>query len=52
MVLWERPKGGCGQGLTDTYIRVFSPDGAALRNQLAEVELAALAPGGMIGRLV
>jgi threonylcarbamoyladenosine tRNA methylthiotransferase MtaB len=52
MVLWERPKRGCGQGLTDTYIRVFSPDGAALRNQLVEVELAALAPGGMIGRLV
>src|ERR1700674_114636 len=52
MVLWERPKGDCGQGLTDTYIRVFSRDGAALRNQLVEVELAALAPGGMIGRLV
>jgi threonylcarbamoyladenosine tRNA methylthiotransferase MtaB len=51
LVLWERPKGGCGQGLTDNYIRVFSPAGAALRNQLVEVELVALAPGGMIGRL-
>ena len=51
LVLWERPKGGQGQGLTDNYIRVFSPAAAALRNQLVEVELAALAPGGMIGRL-
>jgi threonylcarbamoyladenosine tRNA methylthiotransferase MtaB len=51
MVLWERPKGGHGQGLTDNYIRVFSPDAVALRNQLVEVELVALAPGGMIGRL-
>jgi threonylcarbamoyladenosine tRNA methylthiotransferase MtaB len=51
LVLWERPKGGQGQGLTDNYIRVFSPDAMALRNQLVEVELVALAPGGMIGRL-
>ena len=51
MVLWERPKGGHGQGLTDNYIRVFTPDAAALRNQFVEVELVALAPGGMIGRL-
>ena len=51
LVLWERPKGGRGQGLTDNYIRVFSPAGAAFRNQLVEVELVALAPGGMIGRL-
>ena len=51
MVLWERQKGGQGQGLTDNYIRVFSPAAAALRNQLVEVELVALAPGGMIGRL-
>jgi threonylcarbamoyladenosine tRNA methylthiotransferase MtaB len=51
LVLWERPKGGQGQGLTDNYIRVFSPDAVALRNQLVEVELVALAPGGMIGRL-
>ena len=51
LVLWERPKGGHGQGLTDNYIRVFSPAATALRNQLTEVELVALAPGGMIGRL-
>jgi threonylcarbamoyladenosine tRNA methylthiotransferase MtaB len=50
-VLWERPKGGCGQGLTDNYIRVFSPAGAELWNQLCEVELVALAPGGVTGRL-
>ena len=51
LVLWERPKSGQGRGLTDDYIRVFSPDAAALRNQLTEVELVALAPGGMIGHL-
>jgi threonylcarbamoyladenosine tRNA methylthiotransferase MtaB len=50
-VLWERPKDGRGSGLTDHYIRVFAPAGAAPWNQLCEVELAALAPGGMIGRL-
>jgi threonylcarbamoyladenosine tRNA methylthiotransferase MtaB len=51
LVLWERPKGGQGEGLTDNYIRVFSSAAAALRHQLVEVELVALAPGGMIGRL-
>ena len=51
LVLWERPKGGHGQGLTDNYIRVFSPAAATLRNQLTEVELVALTHGGMIGRL-
>ena len=51
-VLWERPKDGNGQGLTGNYIRVFAAAGAALRNQLGEVELVALAEGGMIGRVV
>lgn len=51
LVLWERPKDGRGQGLTDNYIRVFSSAATALRNQLTEVELVALAPGGMIGRV-
>ncbi len=51
-VLWERPKDGNGQGLTGNYIRVFAAAGAALRNQLGEVELVALADGGMIGRVV
>ncbi|HEV3457001.1 MAG TPA: MiaB/RimO family radical SAM methylthiotransferase [Thermoanaerobaculia bacterium] len=52
IVLWERPRGGTGQGLTDNYIRVFSPEGAGLWNRLGEVELLALAPGGMVGRVV
>jgi threonylcarbamoyladenosine tRNA methylthiotransferase MtaB len=51
VVLWERPRRGTGQGLTDNYIRVFSPEGAGLWNQLGEVELVALAPGGMLGRV-
>lgn len=49
VVLWERPRQGMGQGLTDNYIRVFSPEGAGLWNQLGEVELLGLAPGGMLG---
>ena len=52
VVLWERPRRGTGQGLTDNYIRVFSPEGAGLWNQLGAVELLALAPGGMLGRLI
>jgi threonylcarbamoyladenosine tRNA methylthiotransferase MtaB len=52
VVLWERPRHGTGQGLTDNYIRVFSPEGAGLWNQLGEVELVALAPGGMLGRVI
>jgi hypothetical protein len=51
-VLWESPRNGRGQGLTDNYIRVFAEAAAAPRNQLAEVELVALADGGMIGRPV
>jgi len=51
-VLWERPQGATGQGLTDNYIRVFSPEGAGLWNRFSEVELLALAPGGMLGRVV
>src|SRR6185295_19331247 len=39
MVLWEKPKGGMGQGLTDNYLRVLCQDGAALRNRFSEVEL-------------
>jgi threonylcarbamoyladenosine tRNA methylthiotransferase MtaB len=51
-VLWERPQGGLGQGLTDNYIRVVSPAGAALWNRFAEVDLVALAEDGMLGELV
>jgi threonylcarbamoyladenosine tRNA methylthiotransferase MtaB len=50
-VLWERPKDGRGQGLTDNYIRVFCPDAAGLRGQLSDVELVGLTAGGMVGRL-
>jgi threonylcarbamoyladenosine tRNA methylthiotransferase MtaB len=51
-VLWERPSGGRGQGLTDNYIRVWCDAAAGLWNQVAEVELTELIAGGMIGRLV
>jgi threonylcarbamoyladenosine tRNA methylthiotransferase MtaB len=51
-VLWERPRGGVGNGLTDTYLRVWSLEAATLWNQLSKVELVALAPDGLSGRLV
>jgi threonylcarbamoyladenosine tRNA methylthiotransferase MtaB len=55
-VLWERPKDGMGQGLTDHYLRVYlrdpAPAGAALWNRFSEVDLVGLAPGGVEGRLV
>jgi threonylcarbamoyladenosine tRNA methylthiotransferase MtaB len=55
-VLWERPKDGMGQGLTDHYLRVYlrglAPAGAALWNCFSEVDLVGLAPGGVEGRLV
>lgn len=51
-VLWERPRDGMGHGLTDNYLRVLSPDGAALWNRFSEVELVGLAPGGVLGRVV
>ena len=35
------PRDGMGQGLTDNYLRVFSPEGAALWNRFSEVELVA-----------
>jgi threonylcarbamoyladenosine tRNA methylthiotransferase MtaB len=51
-VLWERPKDGMGQGLTDHYLRVLAPAGAALWNRFSEVDLVGLAPGGIEGRIV
>ncbi len=51
-VLWEKPKDGMGQGLTDHYLRVLAPAGAALWNCFSEVDLVRLAPGGIEGRLV
>jgi len=51
-VLWERPKDGMGQGLTDNYLRVICAAGAALRNRFSEVELMEIAEGGIAGRIV
>jgi threonylcarbamoyladenosine tRNA methylthiotransferase MtaB len=51
-VLWERPKDGMGQGLTDNYLRVFSEAGAALWNRFSEVELIELAEGGVRGEVL
>lgn len=51
-VLWEHPRNGMGHGLTDNYLRVFNEAAAGLWNRLTEVELVALAEGGVMGRLV
>jgi threonylcarbamoyladenosine tRNA methylthiotransferase MtaB len=52
IVLWEKPRdgmGGLGQGLTDNYLRVYSPEGAALWNRFSDVELVALRDDGLLG---
>ncbi len=51
-VLWEKPRDGMGQGLTDNYLRVLSPEGAALWNRFTEVELVEMAEDGVLGALV
>jgi threonylcarbamoyladenosine tRNA methylthiotransferase MtaB len=51
-VLWEKPKEGVGQGLTDNYLRVFCPEGAGLRNRLSTVRLTGLAEGGLSGEIL
>jgi threonylcarbamoyladenosine tRNA methylthiotransferase MtaB len=51
-VLWEKPRRGLGNGLTDTYLRVWSPEAAELRNALSEVEIVGCSADGLIGRLV
>jgi threonylcarbamoyladenosine tRNA methylthiotransferase MtaB len=51
-VLWERPRDGMGHGLTGNYLRVLSPEGAALWNRFSEVELTALAEDGILGKVV
>ena len=48
-VLWEKPRGDMGQGLTDNYLRVYCPAGAALWNRFSEVELMELAEDGIAG---
>lgn len=51
-VLWERPKGGMGHGLTDNYLRVVCEEGAALWNRFSEVELTEITADGIAARLV
>jgi len=51
-VLWERPRDGMGHGLTDNYLRVQCPAGAALWNRFSEVELVGLADDGVRGEIV
>ncbi len=48
-VLWERPRGGLGHGLTDNYLRVFSEAATGMAGRLSDAELVALAPGGVQG---
>jgi threonylcarbamoyladenosine tRNA methylthiotransferase MtaB len=45
-VLWEKPRGGRGHGLTDNYIRVLCDEGAGLWNRFSPVDLVAIATGG------
>jgi threonylcarbamoyladenosine tRNA methylthiotransferase MtaB len=49
-VLWERPKEGMGQGMTDTYLRVVSEAGAVLWNRFSEVEIVEISEDGVVGR--
>ncbi|MEA2603974.1 MAG: threonylcarbamoyladenosine tRNA methylthiotransferase MtaB [Acidobacteriota bacterium] len=51
-VLWERPRDGMGQGLTDNYLRVLSAEGAGLWNRFSEVELVELTGEGVRGEIV
>lgn len=51
-VLWERPRDGMGQGLTDNYLRVLSAAGAALWNRFSEVEMVGIGEEGVVGRIV
>ncbi|HXU33259.1 MAG TPA: MiaB/RimO family radical SAM methylthiotransferase [Thermoanaerobaculia bacterium] len=50
-VLWEHPRQGIGQGLTDDYVRVLCPEAADLAGRFAEAELVGVATGGVTGRL-
>ncbi len=51
-VLWERPRGGLAQGLTDTYLRVYARSGRDLRNTFAEADLRELSGDGVLGEVV
>ncbi|HEX6861483.1 MAG TPA: tRNA (N(6)-L-threonylcarbamoyladenosine(37)-C(2))-methylthiotransferase MtaB, partial [Thermoanaerobaculia bacterium] len=51
-VLWEKPRDGVGQGLTDNYLRVLCEEGAALWNRFTEVEIVGLAEEGVAGKVI
>lgn len=51
-VLWERPRDGMGQGLTDNYLRVLCEAGATLWNRFSEVEMMGIGEEGLLGRVV
>jgi threonylcarbamoyladenosine tRNA methylthiotransferase MtaB len=48
-VLWEHPRDGMAQGLTDNYVRVFRRTDRDLWNRFTAVEVVGLAEGGVIG---
>ena len=50
-VLWENPRNGMGQGLTDDYVRVLCPEAVDLAGRFAEADLIGVASGGVLGRL-
>ncbi|RMH18846.1 MAG: tRNA (N(6)-L-threonylcarbamoyladenosine(37)-C(2))-methylthiotransferase MtaB [Acidobacteria bacterium] len=50
-VAWEERKGGGWSGLSDNYVRVFAAADGDLSRRLSEVEVLALHPGGVAGRL-
>lgn len=51
-VLWERPREGWAQGLTDTYLRVYARSAVDLRNRFAAAELVEVVEDGVMGQVV
>lgn len=51
-VLWERPRAGVAQGLTDDYVRVLARTDRDLWNRITEADLVAVEPGGVRATLV
>jgi threonylcarbamoyladenosine tRNA methylthiotransferase MtaB len=52
MVLWERPRGGVAQGLTDTYLRVLARTERDLWNRFAVAEVREVAEDGVWGEVM
>ena len=48
VVLWEHPRNGLAQGLTDNYVRVVARTGRDLWNRLEEADLVGLEEGGVL----